>query len=93
MFVLIVMVRVCKPSLDSLVNALSCGCQCKLYDVGTCETRFTTECEVHTNLYILLYLLGLLILKPNLTVSVRMLYVELCSLSVLYSIFFHYLII
>ena len=55
MFVFIVMVRVCKPSLDSLVNALSCGCQCKLYDVGTCETRFTTECEVHTNLYILLY--------------------------------------
>ena len=29
-----------------VLGALACGCGCKFYDVGSCETRFTTECEV-----------------------------------------------
>ena len=38
-----------EATLDVLVDALgalSCGCGCRFYEVGTCETRFTTECEV-----------------------------------------------
>ena len=28
------------------LQAFACGCGCKFYDVGTCETRVKTECEV-----------------------------------------------
>lgn len=31
------------------LQAFSCGCGCKFYDVGTCETRVKTECEVKYN--------------------------------------------
>jgi hypothetical protein len=30
-------------------QALACGCACRFDDVGTCETRFKTECEVFIN--------------------------------------------
>ena len=32
--------------LATALEALACGCGCQFYDVGTCETRYTTECEV-----------------------------------------------
>ena len=33
------------------LQAFACGCGCKFYDVGTCETRVKTECEVREKLW------------------------------------------
>ena len=32
--------------LSEAINAFSCGCGCRFYDVGTCETRSKLECQV-----------------------------------------------
>merc|ERR1712210_165780 len=31
--------------LSNALQAFSCGCGCRFYDVGTCETRVKKECE------------------------------------------------
>ena len=42
----LMLVKVVEPFLGPAWDSLSCGCGCQFYDVGTCETRFTTKCEV-----------------------------------------------